>query len=308
MRRGSGAGRAVVGGAALCVFMAAAAGTERLSVKVGACRLEALPEQRVHLQALAERAAVVLPRVERELAAHPAAPYRIVLIPGGPVRDPEIARLDSAAPRWAAGFLMPERRVGAIRIARADRYPYSDLASVLVHEAVHMILHDAAGREFPRWFGEGVATVLERAWGLRDVVVYSSSLLTGRLPTLGEMDEAFASGGARARTAYAASFDFVMWTVRRHGPDSLGAIIQETSRASFTEAWRMVTGEPLARSESRWRRGSLILYRWVPALTGTGTLWIAITLLVFLAAARRRARSREILERWEREGDFGQEW
>jgi len=58
---------------------------------------------------------------------------------------------------------------------------------------------------------------------------------------------------------------------------------------------------PLDRSETDWRRGSLLLYRWVPALTGTTALWTGITLLALLAGARRRARTRRILEAWQAE-------
>src|SRR6185295_7029468 len=105
--------------------------------------------------------------------------------------DPFLRDLDGLAPPWAAGFMIPARRLGAIRIAASDRYPFSDLASVLAHEATHMLLFDAAGNEPPRWFGEGVATAIERSWGMRDVLVHSSSVLTGRLPPLAELDAAF---------------------------------------------------------------------------------------------------------------------
>ena len=273
--------------------------------QVGACILEARPEQELLLEALAERAADLLPRVERELGVRAAAPYRIILLPRDPVGDAVIRDLDGYAPGWAAGYLFPARRIGAIRISRADRYPYSDLASVLAHEATHMLLFDAAGGRLPRWFGEGVATGIERSWGLRDILVYSSSLLTGPLPRLDELDDAFDSSGARARTAYAASFDFLMWTVRTYGQEVVRDIVREAATRPFPEAWRAATGVPLDRAEASWRRGSIILYRWVPAITGTTPLWIGITLLTILAIARRRARTRKILERWESEGDFG---
>jgi hypothetical protein len=275
--------------------------------QAGACILEAMPEQELLLTALAERAADLLPRVERELGVTAVAPYRIILLPRGPIRDRAILELDASAPDWAAGFIMPGRRIGVIRISQADRYPYSDLASVLAHEATHMLLYDAAGRGLPRWFGEGVATGIERSWGLRDVLVYSSSLLTGRLPRLAELDADFEESGNRARTAYAASFDFLLWTVREYGRGVVRDIVREASRQPFPLAWAAATGTTLSRAEAEWRRGSLVLYRWVPALTGTTSLWIVITSLTFLAAARRRARSRAILERWEREGDFGED-
>ncbi len=278
---------------------AADAPDERVTAQVGRCTLEAPAAQRAQLEALAGRAETLLPRVEAELGVRPAAPYRIILIPPGRPRGPDLIALDAEAPPWAAGFLIPARRLGAIRIARADSYPYADLASVLSHEATHMLLHDAAGDALPRWFGEGVATGVERDWGMRDVLVYTSSLLTGVLPELSELDAAFDASDDRARTAYAASFDFLLWTVRRYGDNVVRDIIREAGRRPFPEAWEAATGSPLARSEAEWRRGSLLLYRWVPALTGSTALWIGITFLALMAGARRRARSRAILERWE---------
>src|SRR6266850_1862782 len=210
-----------------------------LRIEVGDCVLEAPASERGRLEGLARDARTLLPRVEQELGVRAAAPYRITLIPVGPAMDPAVRAVDAQAPPWAAGFIVPAVRAGAIRVAEADRYPYADLSSVLAHEATHMLLYDAAGPGLPRWFGEGVATGIERSWGMRDVLVYSSSILTGRLPPLSELDDAFDASDDRARAAYAASFDFLLWTV--------------------------------------------------------------ITLLALLAGARRRARSRRILEQWQAE-------
>ncbi|MBI4169715.1 MAG: class I SAM-dependent methyltransferase [Acidobacteria bacterium] len=135
------------------------------------------------------------------------------------------------------------------------------------------------------------------------MVVWSSSLLTRRLPELGELDAAFDASEERARAAYAASFDFLTWTVRRHGPGVVHDIVREAAGRPFPEAWEAATGASLASSEAEWRRSSLLLYRWVPALTGTGALWAGITLLALAAGARRRARSCAIRERWEAEED-----
>ncbi len=145
---------------------------------IGSCTLEAPGEHAATLQALADDVQSILPRIEAELGVRPAAPYRILLIPPGVVSDPEIAAIDAAAPRWAAGFVLPQLRIGAIRMARAGHYPYGDLAAVFTHEATHILLRDAVGSNLPRWFNEGVATGVERAWGLRDIFVFSSSLLT----------------------------------------------------------------------------------------------------------------------------------
>ncbi len=280
---------------------AAARGSGRLRVTIGACTIEAPAGQSSALNALVEDARAILPRVERDLGTPALAPYRILLIPPGELTDPEMAQLDAAAPRWAAGFLLPARRVGAIRMRAVGHYPYGDLSAVFTHEVTHMLMRDAAGDNMPRWFSEGVATGIERAWGLRDMFVFSSSLLTGRLPKLDEMDRAFHASPSAARRAYASSFDFVSWARREHGEEVVSEILRRASTLPFPQAWEAATGDTLASSEASWRRGSLLMYRWMPALTGTTTLWIVVTLLTFLAAARRRARSRAILERWDAE-------
>jgi hypothetical protein len=164
-----------------------------------------------------------------------------------------------------------------------------------------MLLHDAVGHRLPRWFGEGVATWEGRRWGLQDLFVYSSGLLTNRLPPLEQLDGWFRQSPARTRVAYAASFDFVKWTVRRHGPEVLGTILRHAAARPFPDAWEAATGSTLAAAEASWRRGSLLRYRWIPALLGTTALWISIMLLAFLAGVRRRARSRRILARWDEE-------
>ena len=286
---------------------AIAASTARVQVPVGPLLLEAPVSLRPQAELLARRAAPVLPRVEAEIGASPAAPYRIFLIPAGPLSDPDLQRLDASAPPWAAGFLHSGARIGALRMGQADRYPHSDLLSVLIHESVHMALHDAA-QGLPRWFQEGVATRSARRWGPRDAVIYSSALLSGSLPSLAEMDRSFRSSAGRARIAYASSFGFVSWAENRHGADLIRRVLANAREMPFPQAWETATGWTLEREEAAWRRRSVLRYRWLPLLGGTTTLWIGITLLFLVAAARRRARSRAILARWEREEGPSAPW
>jgi hypothetical protein len=282
----------------LCSGLSAVMAAER---SIGACILEAPPAYTAQLDALAEQAVRLLPRLEADLDVQPRGAYRIFLIPPSAMQDDELHRLDASAPSWAAGFLFPARRVGGLRLSRAGSYPHDDLTSVLVHEATHMLLHDAAGHRLPRWFGEGVATWEGRRWGLQDLFVYSSGLLTNRMPPLEDLDGWFRQSPERTRIAYAASFDFVSWSVRRHGPEILGSILHQAADRPFPDAWEAATGSTLAAAEASWRRRSMLRYRWIPALVGTTALWSGITLLAFLAGVRRRARSRRIQARWDQE-------
>jgi hypothetical protein len=270
-------------------------------VRIGLCSLEAPAGAEPALRSLASRAWDILPQVESDLGVHPAARYRIILIPPAASRDSELIRLEAAAPEWAAGYLIPEQRIGAIRVAEAARYPYGTLEAVLAHEAAHMLIHDAAGERVPLWFNEGVATWQGRRWSLEDMMVYTTSLLTSDLPKLAALDSSFHGSAGEAQLAYAASFAFVSWNVHRHGRDLVRTVLRDSRSGSFAKTWLAATGTTLDRSEAAWRRESLIRYRWIPILTASSTLWIGITLLAMVAGVRKRARARRLREQWDRE-------
>lgn len=293
---------ALLVGALLFTGSEAAAATpaepQRLVARIGLCVLEAPPGAERALASLADRAREILPRLESELGTRPAGRYRIFLIPPGAVADSEIARLDEGAPPWAAGYMIPQLRVGAIRLAQASQYPYGTVETVFAHEVTHLLNHDASGGRLPRWLDEGLATWQGRRWGVQDMVVYSQSLLTNDLPPLAELDASFEASAEEARLAYAASFGFVSRAMRRHGPSFAPAILRAAARRPLAEAWAEATGGALADAESEWRRESLIRYRWLPILTASSTLWVGISLLAAAAGVRRRARAREARERW----------
>lgn len=270
-------------------------------VEVGPLALEGPGSYRPLLEELAGRARLFLPDLERSLGVRPAGPITMVIIPPDPSPYPAVVRLDRAAPAWAAGFALTSWRIGGLRIAQADTYPFGDPASVLAHEVAHFLIHDAGGEGLPRWFTEGVSTREQRRWSLRDALVYSSNLMIGPLPTLRQMDRAFAGSARDARLAYAASFDFVDWASGEYGEDLVRRVLRQSRERPFPQAWLAVAGVPLAESEARWRRTSLALYRWIPAITGAGGLWLAVTALFLVAAWGRKRRTERLYERWEDE-------
>ena len=126
-----------------------------LEVRVDSCTLVAPASWARPLEALAERVREIVPRLEQDLGSGPTGPFRMVLVPGGRLRDPDLIRLDQAAPPWAAGYMIPTLRIGAIRLAAVSRYPYGSLESVFAHEATHQVLHDASPGSQPRWLRSG---------------------------------------------------------------------------------------------------------------------------------------------------------
>jgi hypothetical protein len=229
----------------------------------------------------------------------------MILIPPGEIRDPALAQFDAEVPEWAAGYVDPERRIGAIRVGLAAQYPYGTLESVLAHEATHQLLSDAVGGRIPLWFNEGVATMQGRRWSFDDYRIVTTTLLTRDLPPLTTLDSMFHGAESDAEMAYAASFSFVSWSARRHGPAFLRDVLRATRDRRFEQAWRQRAGMPLEESERLWRRSSTFRYRWIPILTASSTLWLGVVVLFFMAGWRKRARVREIQRRWEEEEKDG---
>ena len=270
------------------------------SQDVGLLRLEAPARQERSLVALGQEAATIVPRVEGELGVRLARRFRMVLIPADPGNDSALAALDAAAPPWAAGFMIPSLRLGAIRVAQAANYPYGTLESVLAHETAHLLLDDAGAGRYPLWFQEGVATWIGRKWSFEDAMVYSSGLLTTSLPHLSEIDPLFKASPGEARLAYAASFSFVSWSARRYGATWTRDMVREARSGTIEGAWRRISRESLSDAERLWRRSSLIRYRWIPAFLAASPLWLGITLLGLVAGVRRRATARRAREEWAR--------
>jgi len=268
--------------------------------------LESGPGADRALAPLAAKARVFLPKLEADLGARLERPLRMVLIAAGPgsgVADPAILALDTGAPPWAAGYVVPDRRVGAVRLALAAQYPYGNPASVLAHEVTHMVLDDAVPEGLPLWFQEGVATWAGRRWGLQDMVIHATAVLTEDTPTLEELDGYFGASEPLAAEAYATSFSFVSWTVNRHGAAVLRDMLARARTRPFAEAWAGATGATLEADEQAWRAQALTRYRWVAVLTASATLWAAVGVLAFFVGAIRRLRQRRQRERWPDEPD-----
>lgn len=229
------------------------------------------------------------------LAGAPAGglPIRVVLVP-------ERSELARRAPAWLAGFAESERSLVVLFPRRVPLYPDRSLEQLLLHELAHVLIDRATGyRPVPRWFHEGLALVAGGPWDLRDGSQLTLVMLREGEIDLAELDRRFADPGELA-DAYAIAGALVRDLLQRHGAD-LPARLLAAMRGGegFEGAFRRVTGEaPAVANRSFWRRYAF-WYRWVPVLTSSTTLWLAVTLLALAAIRRRRRRDAERLARWD---------
>lgn len=210
-----------------------------------------------------------------------------------------------SAPPWVSGYALPHRNLVVLLPGRVPAYPHGSLVALLRHELTHILVHRASGGfPLPRWFEEGVATVAARPWSVSD----SGRLIVGswRHPagTFRDLDRAFSGTPAQVRSAYALSAYAVQELVRRQGHQVVPHILEEVAAGQeFPGAFRQASGGSVALFERMVLRRHRFLYHWLPFLTSSGTLWMAITALVVLAVLRKRQQSARRKLLWELEDE-----
>lgn len=224
----------------------------------------------------------------------PGPPIRVVLAAEG-------SPAGRAVPSWVAGYARGFDGLVVLFPARALTYPDDSLEELLHHEICHVLIaRSARHRPVPRWFNEGVAMAAGRAWTLGDSTRYAFEVLRRGRVRLSDLDPLFAGSGAAAARAYAVAGAFVRDLAARHGPEVTGDILRRVGRGvPFSDAFRAATGTTLAAAEDAFWLRETLWRRWVPFLTSSVVLWIAVTLLALYAFKRRRDRDAALARRWE---------
>jgi len=208
-----------------------------------------------------------------------------------------------SAPTWISGYAISDQGVAILFPARTPSYPDSTFEELVLHEVGHILAFRAVGGgEIPRWFNEGLALFIGRPWSLEDHSRVTWALVSGRQVSLVDLEPYFNTTREAARHAYALAGAFVQDLVKREGPDAVAQILAAVASGSnFEEAYLWVTGTTLSEAEHDFWSRHTFLYRWVPVIGSSATLWIFISLLALLAFRRRRARDAELRQAWERE-------
>jgi len=215
----------------------------------------------------------------------------------------EASTVAQNTPAWIAGFAYPSLGVAVLFPERSPTYPDSNFEDLLLHEVSHILTARAAGGgQVPRWLDEGLALFIGRPWQLEDRSRLTWAMLRERDQSMSELEDRFSSDRASASRAYAISGAFVHDLVRKRGPDSAAAILSGISLGlPFSEAFRRAIGVSLEQAEDYFWEYHSIWYRWVPILSSSMVLWVAITLLALVAFRRRRALDEAKIQQWEEE-------
>jgi hypothetical protein len=208
-----------------------------------------------------------------------------------------------SAPAWISGYAFSDRGLAVLLPERTPSYPDSTFEELVLHEVGHILVYRAvAGGEIPRWFNEGLALFIGRPWRLGDHSRVTWALVSGRQVALADLEPYFHSSREAARHAYALAGAFVHDLVNREGPDAVARILSAVASGTrFDQAYFEVTGDTLADAEHDFWSRHTFLYRWVPIIGSSATLWVFITLLSLVAFRRRRARDAALRRKWELE-------
>lgn len=216
---------------------------------------------------------------------------------------PEDSPLAQEAARWVAGYARGDRRTVVLFPARVPSYPDRNLRNLLRHEIAHVLVWEAAsGRAVPRWLHEGIATVAAREWGLEDRARYAAAVIGKGPQSTRQLDRAFRGNSTEVRRAYALSAGFVRFLQSEYGLLTPALILDGVAGGLDLErAFLEASGVELRLAEKRFFKDQAMWNTWIPFLTSSAALWMAVTILALVAIARRRARNREMHEIWDSE-------
>ena len=237
--------------------------------------------------------------------AHPGPAIRVYVVP-------ETSELGAQLPSWVSGFANGEMSTIVLFAERVHSYPARAIEDLLVHEVAHILNHRAArGREIPRWFDEGIATIAARTWDIEDRARLIWAVGKKDEFSLDRVNTFFRGNAPTARRGYALSAGFVRDLIQEHGPNAPARILRLVAQdVPFPIAFRqIVTLTPDQAAAAFLERQSMWI-RWVPFFTGDLMIWMGISVLAFVAFGvhirRRRARRRQQAEEEEEDDDdFG---
>ena len=241
-----------------------------------------------------ETAAGSLALVNRLIGA-PASeqPIRVILA----AEDSPLAR---SVPRHISGFADGSQSVIVLFPARATTYPHDSLGELLRHELAHILIHRASGGyPLPRWFHEGLAVAVSGRWSFEDRARLTAGIIRSDALDLRTVESGFRGSAGEVHRSYALAHAFVRYLLDEFGPATAVSLLDRVAAGTpFPRAFVEATGRSLDGVEEEWLQSRRIWNRWIPFLTSSIALWIAITLLAIWTIRRKRKRDARIRESW----------
>ena len=251
-----------------------------------------------------ERARTFLDEVSNLLGLGQEGPY-VIILASSDEEFLELQPVSSTAPEWAGALTYPRYGVVLLKTPGAMKSSGRQYWSLLQHEMVHLVIGEAEtkqGVRFPRWLSEGVATFISGEMDLSRLLHLSWAQVTRRAISLDTLASSFPEDPAMAEAAYAQSFLFVQYLMRKFGDEAVAdlvtAFLEEGDLArAVNRAFDISLGQLL----DGFYQYTRVKATWVPAITSTAAVWGVITMLFLYTYAGRRFRNYRTLKRWDDE-------
>jgi len=252
------------------------------------------------------KSVIFLAEVEKVLRLPARGPYVIVLTGS---RE-EFVRLQPAStpgPEWAGALTYPQLGLVFLMTPGALGTAGRGYWSLLQHEMVHLVMGEAEfgqpGR-VPRWLSEGVATYIAGEMRLPRLLHLSWAQITGSAIPFEQLERKFPEKPALAEAAYAQSYLFVQFIMRKYGQEAVGKLVASVIRErNMDQAVFAAFGVSLAELMTGFQDYAKVKATWIPVITSSATVWGAITLLFLLTYVRKRVAGFRVLREWDLEDE-----
>jgi len=201
---------------------------------------------------------------------------------------------------WIAGMALPHRDLIVISARGNEVFSARE---VFLHELGHIYLHKAIGHHpIPRWFDEGFAMYVSGEPVLQHLKTMMPAAALDNLFSLKDLTVSFPGEPPAVHIAYAESMMFVRHLFQAYGRGAVEGLIRLLGQGlEFDTAFRRAFGVDLRFVEDAFRRSFASKSYLLITLTGSGVLWLVITVILGWVYVRRRQQDREKLRQWEEE-------
>lgn len=192
--------------------------------------------------------------------------------------------------------------------ARLRRAESRGVRETLIHEFVHIYLGRRIPGRIPLWLNEGLAMVVSEDWDMNDSIAIAGDGLFRRLYSPQDLAREFPPGATPKHRAYRQSRSMTAFLLEKRFPQSgVRGLVADLAQPSGRSVMRplLFDSDWLDTFSERWRREEVRPGQLILVVTGSGTLWIALTFLLLFAYRKKRRARRHRESRWAWEEEFG---
>ena len=203
---------------------------------------------------------------------------------------------------WIAGMAMPGQDLVVISTRGNEVFSSRE---VFLHELGHIYLHIATGnRRIPRWYDEGFAMYVSGEPVLNRLKTLLPAASMDNMFPLKDLERHFPSKEPAVNMAYAESMMFVRHLFNVYGRLTMLALIKNLRAGQgFDTAFRNAFGVEIVFVEKSFRKSLASRSYLLVVLTGSGVIWLVITLILIWVYTRKRVQDNEKLKKWQQEDE-----